>query len=400
MNAVSSAEMVADHHDFYYNAVTGVLTFATKNFSNFTLVAFATLEDVWDGSSDTSWYNEEDTVFKLDTAEQLAGLAVLVDNGNTFAGKTVILNKNMDLYCCDEDGDRIFFEPIGTAEEAHFSGTFNGNNRTIDNLRQDCNSTHLGLFGSVYQGTIKNFVVDNALIESAGAGYTAVVAAYAGDSHFENITLRNSVAVSYNHNTAGIVAYCGANGTTTTFDGINIEASSTIGSWWGSYDTRVGGIVCAMDTESYVVIKNSIVACRLDVYNDVTSNYQYCNYRTAGMVVADVRDLKVVDGAEIVNPLRVTCENVTVIFGDWANYHYCESKDYGKPSYATAGEFKFKRVEAGLGYKGVDTSKCNHTEDEDHCELFAFDCLFGARDGKGIRPVNSFEGVTVVYSNN
>ncbi len=35
--------------------------------------------DVWDGTSDTSWYSEEETTFYLDTAEKLAGLMDLVD---------------------------------------------------------------------------------------------------------------------------------------------------------------------------------------------------------------------------------------------------------------------------------------------------------------------------------
>lgn len=40
-------------------------------------VAFAAENevDVWDGTSDTSWYNETDTEFHIKTAEQLAGLA-------------------------------------------------------------------------------------------------------------------------------------------------------------------------------------------------------------------------------------------------------------------------------------------------------------------------------------
>lgn len=202
------------------------------------------------------------------------------------------------------------------------------------------------------------------------------------------------------HNTGGIVGWCSNNGTTTTFDGITIESSVTVGSWWGSYDTRVGGIVGAMNTGNYVVIKNSTVACRLDVYNDITSNYQWGNYRMAGMLVGDVRDTQEVDGRTEAYPVRVTCENVKVIFGDWANYHYCEDSDYGTPSYADEGEYKYRRVEAGLGYGGVDLSECDHAVDESHNELVTFDCLFGARDGKGIYSISTGEGVTVILPGN
>lgn len=355
----------------------------------------ASLIDTWDGTTDTTWYNDTDTEFTLTTAEQLAGLGKLVDDGNTFAGKTVKLGIDMDLYCLDDNGDRVCFDPIGDASTADFSGIFDGNNKTIYNLYQDCNSKHLALFGAVYEGTVKNLTLDGARIENDGTGYAGGIASYAGASTFEKITLRNTTVVNYNHNTGGIVAWCSNNGTTTTFDGINIENTTTIGSWWGSYDTRVGGVVGAMNTGNNVVIKNSTIACRLDVYNDVTSNYQWYNYRTAGMVVADVRDTQTIDGRTQANPARVTCENVEVIFGDWANYHYCESADYGTPSYADEGEYKFRRVESGLGYGGIDITTCNHAADETHNELIAFDFLFGARDGKGIYGISAFDGVTV-----
>ena len=361
--------------------------------------------DAWDGTVDTSWYNETDTSFGITTAEQLAGLAALVDNGNTFAGKTIKLKSNVDLYLLENGdsrstasaGTRVCFEPIGDSSN-DFSGIFDGTGKTIFNLYQDCNAQHVALFGAVYDGAVKNLILDGARIENDGSGYAAGIAAYAGASAFENITLRNCTVVNCDHNTAGIVGWCSNNGTTTTFDGINIESTTTIGSWWGSPDTRVGGIVGAMNTGNYVVIKNSTVACRLDVYNDVVANYQWGNYRMAGMVVGDVRDNQTIDGRTQADPVRVTCENVTVIFGDWVNYHYCEDSSYGTPSYADPGEYKFRRVESGLGYGGIDISACDHAEDETHNELIAFDFLFGARDGKGVYGISSFEGVTVIHS--
>lgn len=382
--------------DLNYTNNNGNVSFNTSTFGALE-ITYSKI-DTWDGTIDTSWYNDTDTTFTLTATEQLAGLAKLVDDGNTMAGKTIKLGIDLDLYCLDANDNRVFFEPIGDASNADFSGVFDGNGKTIYNLRQDCNSKHLALFGAVYEGTVKNLIIDGALIENNGNGYAGAIAAYAGASNFENITLRNTTVVNYNHNTGGIVAWCSNNGTTTTFEGINIESTTTIGSWWGSPDSRVGGIVGAMNTENHVVIKNSTVACRLDVYNDVVANYQWGNYRMAGMVVGDVRDTHDVDGRTEANPARVTCENVTVIFGDWANYHYCESASYGTPSYADEGEYKFNRVEAGLGYGGVDTSACDHAEDETHYELIAFDCLFGARDGKGIYSINSFEGVTVTHN--
>lgn len=44
--------------------------------------------DIWDGTADTSWYDENKTEFHLQTAEQLAGMAKLVnDNTANFKDK-------------------------------------------------------------------------------------------------------------------------------------------------------------------------------------------------------------------------------------------------------------------------------------------------------------------------
>lgn len=57
----------------------------------------AAVEDIWDGTSDTNWYNDNETEFTLTTAEELAGLAALVNKGNTFENKTVKLGGNINL---------------------------------------------------------------------------------------------------------------------------------------------------------------------------------------------------------------------------------------------------------------------------------------------------------------
>lgn len=54
--------------------------------------------DTWDGTADTSWYDENKTEFHLQAAEQLAGMAKLVnDNTANFKDKTVYLDNDLDL---------------------------------------------------------------------------------------------------------------------------------------------------------------------------------------------------------------------------------------------------------------------------------------------------------------
>ena len=53
--------------------------------------------DKWDGTVDTSWYDENKTQFDITTAEQLAGLVELNISGNTFKGKTIRLENNFNV---------------------------------------------------------------------------------------------------------------------------------------------------------------------------------------------------------------------------------------------------------------------------------------------------------------
>ena len=51
--------------------------------------------DIWNGSADVSWYSEDAQAFNLTTPEQLAGLAKLVNSGNSFEGKIITLGADV-----------------------------------------------------------------------------------------------------------------------------------------------------------------------------------------------------------------------------------------------------------------------------------------------------------------
>ena len=52
---------------------------------------------IWNGEANTKWYKESESEFTIKTAEQLAGFAKLVNEGNKFNGKTVKLERNIIL---------------------------------------------------------------------------------------------------------------------------------------------------------------------------------------------------------------------------------------------------------------------------------------------------------------
>lgn len=115
---------------------------------------------------DTTWYDESASEYVLTDAADLAGLAVLVNAGNSFTGKTVTLANDIDLSGHD-------WMPIGcgtyTGEDEEeyyisFSGTFDGQGHMISGMNTsfsegDEDPCNIGLFGTLGNATVKNVEV-------------------------------------------------------------------------------------------------------------------------------------------------------------------------------------------------------------------------------------------------
>ena len=126
--------------------------------------------DIWDGPADTSWYDENKTEFHLQTAEQLAGMAKLVnDNTANFKDKTVYLDNDLDL------GGHEWISIGNGANTAwgSFQGIFDGQSHVVYNLysheglksENKDNNNNLyrnGLFGAIYNATVQNLGIENA----------------------------------------------------------------------------------------------------------------------------------------------------------------------------------------------------------------------------------------------
>ena len=136
----------------------------------FALVALTGLQaqTIWDGTADTSWYNETSTKFEISTAEQLAGLAKLVNNGNNFSGKTILLtadillNDTSNWENWENSAPNNTWTPIGIWNS--FSGTFDGQGYTVSGIYINSENGDQGLFG-YNEGTIKNIGVRESYIK-------------------------------------------------------------------------------------------------------------------------------------------------------------------------------------------------------------------------------------------
>lgn len=154
---------------------------------------------VWPGDIDTNWYTDDPTAaeFTIGTAEELAGLAALVNGTNAapapvvvyavaseeaasaettqvdFNGRTIKLSGNIDL-------KHMNWVPIGNWENT-FAGTFDGQGYTISNLYIDApGGEGVGLFGVAQNATIKGINVNNVNITGYSMLGTIVGSPYTG----------------------------------------------------------------------------------------------------------------------------------------------------------------------------------------------------------------------------
>ena len=322
-------------------AMLPTAAFAAENTQEPT-AAFAeeTSVDNWDGSADTSWYTSapDASEYRISTAEQLAGLAQLVnaDPGTTnFAGKTFYLDNDIDL--SGREWISIGTGKGGSDPDYSFCGVFDGQGHVISNLYshesyiegadESHNLLRNALFGSVYNGEVKNLGVENADIwidpsddSAAGKG---ILVDWMGKSQITNCWTSGSIysGTEIEKNIGGIVGVteqgctisgCYSTATLTgnftnsegyyppdalppdTIGGIvgaRFDGSLTVTDCWfggkiivNSTLAAVGGIVGYTDTElGSATIKNCMVATT-DIGVDNDGNTCWVAYALGGTV--------------------------------------------------------------------------------------------------------------------
>ena len=127
--------------------------------------------ETWGDKADTSWYvHETESEYHITTAEQLAGMAKLInDDMANFKDKTIYLENDLDL----GGHEWISIGDGANTDVGSFQGVFDGQSHVIYNLysheglksENKDNNNNLyrnGLFGSIYNATVKNLGIENA----------------------------------------------------------------------------------------------------------------------------------------------------------------------------------------------------------------------------------------------
>ena len=243
-------------------------------------------EDLFDNSKaqyGNDEYGSEEKPYVISDVDDLKFLATKTNGGDSFAGKYIVLSNDINLP--KED----FGVSIGNTDPKPFSGTFDGQNYTIDGYVHEGKDA-VALFSRVTNGTIKNLKLTNVGVSYTGTQRGAAVVARADKATLDNVhvlsgsingakqnggliavvvgasTIKNcSNAASINGNdvgNGGLVGYIHAGGLT-------IQNSTNKGSvtGTGSSGLGTGGLV------GYVLNGNLTIADSLN-QGTVTSAYE------------------------------------------------------------------------------------------------------------------------------
>lgn len=207
----------------------------------------------WFGATDTAWYDADPTAteFTLYTAEELAGLAKLVNLGtDSFQGKTVKLASNVDL-------NNVAWTPIGTSTNK-FNGTFIGAGCTVYNLKVS-GISGVGLFGYTWTSAhIEGITIDGATVYGNDYIGAVVGTGYMAPNCLLDCTVKNAEIVA--------TPYLKADGV--TYDG-------------GAKAGAVAGYLSNANIKG-----NKAINCSVTAYRDLGG--------IVGMVSAENRDIEVV----------------------------------------------------------------------------------------------------------
>ena len=186
----------------------------------------------------SGYVEDENGNVSISDADGLFWLAKQVnENGNTFAGKTVVLAADIDL-------KNAAWTPIGTSTN-QFKGTFDGQNKTISNISANCPSMeNVGLFGFATNCTLKNVTLENVDIKGKKNVGGLAGTVFAG-STVENVTVKGNIKISASVQYVGGIAggYSYAKYVNCKVIGDGADSSYIQDTLVGDYTNYAGGIV-------------------------------------------------------------------------------------------------------------------------------------------------------------
>ena len=242
----------------------------------------------------------DDNVLEISTAEELKDFADDVNSGETYKGKKVQLMDDIDLSAYDN------WKSIGYKNEGVFEGEFDGNGKTIRNLKLSGPGGQVGFFGKAVGSNIHDFTIDGAeayyTYQNANYG-SGIVIGETFNGQMKNIHVKNANIVANAAYVGGIVGHGYMDITDCSFEGKISGSAVQVGGIAGSGgftatrctvigdihgDTWVGGIIGnCQDGGAYT-----------DCYvkGNVSANYSFAGVSAAGIAAIPLYSSQKIEG--------------------------------------------------------------------------------------------------------
>lgn len=144
---------------------------------------------------DTAWYDnaaKDATDYYIGAPEELLGFAKLYNSGNVFKGKTIHLTHDIRLNpknvvtdyvngTSDKEPDNRWAPGGNNTVSTQFAGTFDGQGHTISGIYTVSDSSYIGLFGVIADGSVvKDLRITDSYFYSSNTG-NAMIGSVAGE---------------------------------------------------------------------------------------------------------------------------------------------------------------------------------------------------------------------------
>ena len=194
-----------------------------------------------------------DSPYEISTATELKNFRDIVNGANdqtvdSDADAKLMNDIDLSSVCSEEKGT---WTPIGIISQ-QYSGTFDGNGKTISGLYIDSSSdNYQGLFGYVYRGTVQNLSVSGSVkgndyvggVVGYNNGGTVTGCIFSGSGSVSGVTGSDYVGgiVGYN-GTGATVSNCYNTGTVTGNDYVGGVVGQNFGGVENCYNTGTGTV--------------------------------------------------------------------------------------------------------------------------------------------------------------
>ncbi|MGM9703091.1 MAG: hypothetical protein ACI3YZ_06030 [Prevotella sp.] len=228
--------------------------------------------------------------YLINSAQELANLAYMVNNGTRYEGRyfrlttDIVLNDiNIDLSGNVVSGSPKSWTPIGGSKS--FKGTFNGEGHTIKGLFiNDTDANYQGLFGFVENATICNLNIDNSCIvspsTSQGKYYGLLCGMSFGSMKCQNVHVMESL-LDIKKDECTVGGLIGGSDDTNANEYLLLDNSSFDGNICVGFNSDVAGMV----TQCQGIITNCRTRGNIYITREKEGYNVLCGYKAAGLAI-------------------------------------------------------------------------------------------------------------------